>query len=271
MLQAETELQSGTFESSVLRKNQTKSADRQVRSYELELFQVDTGVCYVDGHGNVARRGMLLCARPGQIRHSEFPIRCSFVRIAPKAAEREGLVGLLESLPTVSCLPEEEIEGVMGLFARLGHRLIVSDGGELRQLRVNAALLELLYRLCRICGQESRSSSKRELHPMVRGAYEYINEHYAENCSLSRLSEAVNASPNYLRDLFTEQVGMTPYDYVTERRVNAARERIMAGESSMYEIALAVGFCSQSHFCKVFRQKTGMTPASYRQELLRQY
>ena len=75
------DLQCGVFDSAILRRGHVKSQDRRVVYYELELFHTASGTSYVDKGRYPARRGMLLCAKPGQIRHSEFPVRCSFLRI----------------------------------------------------------------------------------------------------------------------------------------------------------------------------------------------
>ncbi|MBP3397122.1 MAG: helix-turn-helix transcriptional regulator [Clostridia bacterium] len=55
------------------------------------------------------------------------------------------------------------------------------------------------------------------------------------------------------------------------RRIEQARRLISAGDKSMLEIALELGFCSQSHFNKVFKKETGMTPAAYRRGMLERY
>jgi AraC family transcriptional regulator len=58
---------------------------------------------------------------------------------------------------------------------------------------------------------------------------------------------------------------------VSERRINKAKKLIASGEKTMSQIALETGFCSQSHFNKVFKEKTGQTPIAYRRALLEQY
>ena len=99
-------------------------------------------------------------------------------------------------------------------------------------------------------------------------AYEYLNEHYAEDCSLKTVAAALHVSPNYLHSIFLREVGVTPYAYVTDKRVRRAKRLIAAGEKSMLEIALETGFCSQSHFNKVFKSQTGMTPKEFRNSIV---
>ena len=58
---------------------------------------------------------------------------------------------------------------------------------------------------------------------------------------------------------------------MTKKRVEQAKKQIMAGEKTMLEIALECGFCSQSHFNKVFKEQTALTPVEYRKKLLERY
>jgi AraC family transcriptional regulator len=60
---------------------------------------------------------------------------------------------------------------------------------------------------------------------------------------------------------------MSPWQYVLFRRVKRAQDLLAIRTTSLAEIALAVGFCNQSHFTNVFRQATGMTPRDYRNEI----
>ena len=106
---------------------------------------------------------------------------------------------------------------------------------------------------------------------VAREAREYINENYTQDCSLSKIAEAVRVSPNYLHTAFSRGFGVTPYEYALRKRLEKAKRLIMAGEKSMLEIALELGFCSQSHFNKLFKEREGVTPAQYRAGILSRY
>jgi len=260
----------GVFDSKILRGAQSVSTDRVVQVYELELFHTDSGVSYVNGGRHPARRGMLLCAKPGQIRHSEFPVRCSFIRV-PSGREAE-IDSLLSALPDCTYLPDDsETEELMGLFTRLGACFIGAAQTTLNRVRMNALLLEIIYRICRLCAQTSENIGGAPVSRITREACEYINEHARGDCSLKVIAAAVQVSPNHLHAVFSRDLGLTPFEYALQRRIARAQRLIMAGEMSMMEIALETGFCSQSHFNRVFRQKTGMTPVEYRKRLLEQY
>lgn len=266
------ELQCGVFDSAVLRGNKPRSPERLVSKYELELFHKEGGVSHVEGAAYPARRGMLLCTKPGQRRYSDFPVRCSYIRIEPR--KDSAVDALLAAAPDCVYIAEEsEIEELMAQFTRLCSALIgISAEGEASiTLRANAILTELLYRLAVLWQGRVTEATHTPLHRLAAEAYEYLDEHYAEKCSLRDVAAVLHVSPNYLHSVFLREVGMTPYAFVTDKRIRRAKRLIAAGERSMLEIATETGFCSQSHFNKVFKQSTGYTPAAYRRRLLEQY
>lgn len=272
MLLPKEEFECGVFDSAVLRGIKGKSADRLVVHYELELFHKERGASHVDGNTYPVRRGMLLCAKPRQIRYSDFPVRCSYIRIRPKKDSEIDRI-LMAAPDCIYIAEEREVEELMGLFTRLSTVLIGNDrkGETVSSLYANAILLNILYRLSRLWQGSVEADAKTPIHRLVADAYEYINEHYVEACSLKEIAAALHVSPNYLHAVFSREVGITPFACVTEQRVRRAKRLIAAGEKTMQEIALEVGFCSQSHFSKVFKDQTGLTPVAYRRRLLEQY
>lgn len=264
------ELQCGVFDSAILRRGHVKSQDRRVRYYELELFHTASGTSHIEDGCYSIRRGMLLCAKPGQIRHSEFPVRCSFLRIVPdKDADVDRL---LSSAPDCFYIENEgEIEELMGMFAKMGAYSVSSAPRELNTVRMNKGMMEILYRCMRLWRGAREAVVDTPVNRIAREAYEYINENYAADCSLKSIAEALHVSPNYLHTVFRQGIGCTPYEMVSERRINKAKKLIASGEKTMSQIALETGFCSQSHFNKVFKEKTGQTPIAYRRSLLEQY
>ncbi|MBE6702801.1 MAG: helix-turn-helix transcriptional regulator [Ruminococcaceae bacterium] len=266
------ELQCGVFDSSVLRGNKVKSAGRRVVNFELELFHREGGVSHVGDGTYPARRGMLLCAKPGQTRYSDFPVRCSYIRIQPRKDSE--IDALLAAAPDCLYIKDEGIvEELMALFTKLCSVLIgaAPERAVPNGIRSNGILLDILYRLQRLWQGSGDVAAKTPIHRIAADAYEYFNEHYAEDCSLKTVAAALHVSPNYLHSVFLREVGVTPFAYVTDKRVRRAKRLIAAGEKSMLEIAMETGFCSQSHFNKVFREATGQTPAAYRRRLLEQY
>ena len=272
MLHPNTELYCGLFDSSIIRQNFKKSENRRVACYELELFHHEGGVSYLNEERYPTRRGMLLCAKPNQIRHSEFPVRCSFIRITVDENTQSELVAILSSLPNCTYLSDEnEIEELMGLFRKLNSCFAGNSAEVAVTVRIQRLFWEILARLLKTAQAEESAVFSTPPSRIVREAYEYINENYTSDCSLETIAQAVNVSPNHLHATFRRCTGMTPYEYTVQKRIEKAKKLIAAEEKSMLEIALELGFCSQSHFNKVFRKQTGLPPAEYRKRLLEQY
>jgi AraC-like DNA-binding protein len=265
MFARESDLSCGIFDSTILRKNQLQTTPRTVTQYELEIFHTDTGKSYVGEQSQEVRRGMLLFAKPGMIRKSDLPVRCGFIRISPEAAEREGIAPLLSSLPSYIYIEnEEKTDEMIALFSKLAAHMIDATSDTVSNVRINALFLDILYRLHRICSRIPEQRLSKPVSNMLHNAREYINEHFTESCSLRDIAEAVNISPNYLHTIFHTTFGETPYGYVTRKRIDKAKKLIMAGQHSMLDIAIETGFCSQSHFNKVFKSQTGITPKQFR-------
>lgn len=67
--------------------------------------------------------------------------------------------------------------------------------------------------------------------------------------------------------LFKQSTGMTPYQYLTQCRLERAQHLLANTDLTIAEIAERVGFATHSHFTKVFRQHFSVTPKVYRQRL----
>lgn len=264
-------LQCGVFDSAVLRRGARASQDREVACYELELFHESSGTSFVDGRRYPIRRGMLLVARPGQVRHSVFPVRCSFIRLF-KGADADTEEALSRFPECFYIEREENIEELLSLFARLSAHSTSSLESDWRTMRINADLTAILYKCLRLFEPTGAEREEDASHGrLVRDAYEYITENFTRPLPLSEIAEALHVSPGYLQRIFKASVGITPARLVTVRRIDRAKSLISAGEKSMLEIALEVGFCSQSHFNKIFLRECGITPAAYRKALAKNY
>ena len=94
-----------------------------------------------------------------------------------------------------------------------------------------------------------------------------MDKHFCQSCTLQEMAQQLHVSANHLHTVFVQSEKITPYEYVLEKRIERAKTLILMGESSMAQIALETGFCSQSHFTAAFKKKTGQTPARYRKNL----
>ncbi len=100
---------------------------------------------------------------------------------------------------------------------------------------------------------------------IVDGAVKYIEENYAdEELSLNQLASHVNVSPNHLSTIFSQQTGRTFIKYLTEYRMDKAKEMLKCTAMRSSEISEAVGYKDPHYFSYMFKKTVGMTPTNYR-------
>lgn len=93
---------------------------------------------------------------------------------------------------------------------------------------------------------------------------EYVQTHFVDEITVDGLAEIAGISVPHFNRRFRQLLRLSPMEYVLSLRVQEAQRRLVTTDNSIGEIAVATGFCDQSHFTKRFRKVTGMTPLAYR-------
>lgn len=92
----------------------------------------------------------------------------------------------------------------------------------------------------------------------------WLDAHCSEVVSLDTLAAVAGCSPSLANRLFRQLAGIPPYEYLLQRRLSLAAERLRAGNQTLADLAAECGFADQSHFQRLFRRAYGTTPAAYR-------
>ncbi len=92
----------------------------------------------------------------------------------------------------------------------------------------------------------------------------FVDQHLDSPIRTPQLAKVLNLSVSHFSHAFKQTLGVAPLVYVARRRIESAREMMLASPSSLAEIALSHGFCDQSHFSRTFRRETGLTPQMWR-------
>lgn len=93
---------------------------------------------------------------------------------------------------------------------------------------------------------------------------QYINEHFSEDITLQTLSNLTYLNKYYLVHSFKEYKGISPINYLIDRRISESKHLLDTTNHSVAKIATMVGFSSQSYFSQIFKKETNMTPNQYR-------
>ncbi len=121
------------------------------------------------------------------------------------------------------------------------------------------ALARLMIRYGDPVGSPRRAGFER---PAVKTARDFMESHFGEDASISRLSALSGLSPYYFARSFEREVGLPPHAYLESVRIRKVREFLDRGES-LASAALSAGFADQSHLTHRFKRILGITPGQY--------
>jgi AraC family transcriptional regulator len=144
---------------------------------------------------------------------------------------------------------------------------------ELKQDNLGSRLyIESLSNLLAVQLLRQYSASKPNLRVYESGlpqhqlmqVLDYIHDHLEQEIKLADLAELLGMSQFHFSHLFKQTIGIAPYQYLLQQRIERAKQLLKQTDQSVIEIALSCGFNSHSHLSKQFRQITGLTPTAYR-------
>lgn len=197
----------------------------------------------------------LLVKPPGEAHANHYGdagARCLIIEVSPER---------LESIRTVSKFfdtPAHIQGGALSALAMSVYKeLLAADDAS--GLMIEGLVLEML-------GEATRESLKDPTAPprWLLETREIIREQFAESLSLSNVATRVGVHPTHLARTFRKYYGCTIGEYVRHLRLNFAARELAGSDKSLTEIALAAGFCDQSHFSNVFKLYMKLTPAEFR-------
>ncbi len=106
------------------------------------------------------------------------------------------------------------------------------------------------------------TGSDRPDHLLASDLRDLLDAHRFDPMTLAEAGRVLHASPTHLVRSFSHAFGIPPHRYVTGRRIEAARRRLLAGEP-IARVAVGVGFHDQAHLTRHFRRHVGTTPGRY--------
>jgi len=94
---------------------------------------------------------------------------------------------------------------------------------------------------------------------------EYIDRNYCDTLTLQMLADTCHGSPYHLHRTFKRVKGMTPTQYIQQKRVDKAKQLLFFSHLTISEVGIDVGLPNTSYFTTLFKKITGYTPTGYRQ------
>lgn len=113
-------------------------------------------------------------------------------------------------------------------------------------------------------GVALRGRGEQQLSPgQLRRVLVYVEEHLHQSIALDDLAALAFVSKYHFIRRFKLTMGMTPYRFVVQRRIERAKELMISGRHDLIEVAQLLGFSDQSHFTRVFKAEVGVTPKAF--------
>jgi AraC family transcriptional regulator len=85
-----------------------------------------------------------------------------------------------------------------------------------------------------------------------------------DDLSIAHLASVACLSPFHFARAFKTAMGVSPHQYVSGRRLERAKDLVVAGGIPLSQIAVSLGFSSQANFNRAFKAATGVTPMAYK-------
>jgi AraC-like DNA-binding protein len=122
----------------------------------------------------------------------------------------------------------------------------------------------LIGRILRSINNGNAIDKQSNAVKVVEEAKHYIQENYYQNITLEDLASATYLSPYYLSHLFKEKVKVSPIQYLIQYRIEVAKHLLLTTNLTISEIAIKVGYQSETHFQNTFKRAVERTPGQYR-------
>lgn len=227
---------------------------------------VVSGVNVYNLSGSIVRAGpeQLCFVNPGEV-HDAVPRGdgYSYRMIYPKASLLKMIVEQATGRRAAAPYFRSPVIGDPVLAARYlrAHQSLEAGGeGLAADEALTGILLEMIDRYAG--GLNAAVLAGRE-PAAVRRAKDYLAAHLEESVDLESLARAAGLSPFHLIRVFTKATGLTPHNWLIDRRVHLACNLLREGVSAAH-VAVRCGFTDQSHLTRAFKSRLGVTPGKFR-------
>lgn len=183
------------------------------------------------------------------------------VRLLRSEEEQQNFMLFLLLLP-VRLMANMRTEN-MGPYA--SHRKLITSFLQCSGLGEQESMLASVYEELTLYLQKMSTPHTNTIIKRVR---EMIAAQYMKQLSVAGLAAAVYLTPTYLCVLFKQSIGKTINEYITQVRLNHAKELLSQTSDHLYDVCFQVGYLSPSYFSRLFKKYTGQTPGEYRENFL---
>ncbi len=254
----------GIYNAQVALKNKSVSKNRKTTMFELELPIETGGISYIDDEAHSISKKLVICAKPGQIRHTRLPFKCYYIHLI---ANKGSLFDILSSFPNYIELSESEpIKKIFLSLCEYGNTEFPED-----DIIIQSLVLKLIYTLNKNAFAVSKHTPKSANNTVIEQTLSYIDNNLTSKLTLETLSNEAKFTPVYFHKLFKSSTGETLHEYIEKRRIKKSVNLLLSTDKTLTQIAYECGFSSQSYFSYAFKRRMGISPRAYVEQLITRY
>lgn len=255
----------GIYNSAVAVKNLTVTKKRKTTMFEIEIPIENGGISYIDEEMMQIAPDMIVCAKPGQIRHTRLPFKCYYVHFI---LNEGSLYDALMDVPVF--LKTSKIERYMNILKKLCD--VYTSNASSSEIILQSLILELIYILKNESEKQKRYSSiGKNNSQTIDKVIIYIKDNLQSDLSLQTMADYANFSPIYFHNYFKKSTGKTLHKYIEDERIKKAARLLLTTDWTLTRISEECGFSSQSYFNYAFKRSMNLTPREYAKKMFDLY
>ncbi|HHT7239816.1 MULTISPECIES: helix-turn-helix domain-containing protein [Bacillus] len=166
------------------------------------------------------------------------------------------------AIAAITLATRSAIEG--GLFPEIAYTLSDLFIQKLEEIHKNEAISPFLEHALLEFAERVKNGTMQQHSKPINVCQNYIFTHLYEDITLSHLAEIVVLNPSYLSSLFKKEVGISLSEYIQRAKIDESKKLMTYTRHSISEISTLLNFHDQSHFTKVFKKHTGISPKQYK-------
>lgn len=255
----------GVYDSNLAVKNKVITNNRKTTMFEIEIAIEKGGVSYINTDKMSIDPGMIICAKPGQIRHTKLPFKCYYIHFIVTDGK---LYDNLMYIPNY--VKTNKYEKYYDIFKKMCE--YYNSGIDSDEILLHSLILKLIHTLI----TDSKMQTKHDYVignncKTIENIIKYIKENLTSDLSLKTIANKAGFSPIHFHNIFKSSTGKTLREYVEEQRIKKAANMLITTDYTLAEIAYECGFSSQSYFSYAFKHRMSKTPKEYAKEAYERY
>ncbi len=237
---------------------------RAVKLYEFDLFNNVSRTVTVDNIAYVTDSNCIVCRRPGQTVRSTGCYDNYILTLAVDETQTDNQLitkEMMDSLPV--CFYPAHVEELKEILKKIIRTYQYDKKAQILQNDLHRFLFLLLSD-----SFENAAAQIKEKSSRIYTVISYIAQHYAEKLDMDHLASLIHLDKCYFIRYFKKKTGMTPQQYLINKRLQEAKALLSRLDLPVSEIAYMVGYSNVTHFVSSFKKYVGISPNQYRSGFL---